>query len=147
MKKLNPFAYLKEDHKKVAVMLSELEDTSERAVKTRAQVFEKLDEALSLHAKVEETIVYPVLEEVKATHDITLESLEEHHVIKTLLKELAATPESDETWAAKLKVLKENVEHHVEEEEGEMFPKAEKALTEEQMTELGEEIEAMMKEI
>ncbi len=128
----DPFAYLERDHKIVAKLLDEMEDTTNRAVKTREQLYAELDEALTLHAKIEEEVVYPVLEEVKSTHDITLESFEEHHVMKILLKELAGMPENSDEWKAKLKVLKENTEHHVEEEEGDMFPKARRALTDEQ---------------
>lgn len=141
---MNPFAYLEADHKKVASLLTALEDTTERAVKTREDLFIELDDALTLHAKIEEEVVYPALEELKKTHDIVLESFEEHHVIKTLLEELADVPENSEQWTAKLKVLKENVEHHVEEEEGTMFPKARRALTKEQQEELAQKIDEMV---
>lgn len=140
---MNPFAYLEADHKKVATLLAELEDTTERAVKTREALFMEIDDALMLHTRIEEEVVYPVLEELKKTHDIVLEGIEEHHVIKVLLEELAEVPENTEQWTAKLKVLKESVEHHVEEEEGTMFPKARHALTQEQKEELAQNIEAM----
>jgi hemerythrin superfamily protein len=141
---MNPFTYLESDHKKIASLLTALEETTERAVKTREKVHEELEVALTAHAKIEEEILYPVLEELKKTHDITLEAVEEHHVIKTLLKELAQLPEKSEHWTAKLTVLKEMVEHHVKEEEGDMFPKARKALSEAQQEELGEQVQEML---
>jgi hypothetical protein len=87
-----------------------------------------------------------VLKEAEETHDITLEAYEEHNVVKTLLAELDVLPKDDETWEAKLTVLKENVEHHVEEEEGEMFKKARKVLSTEQIEALGARLEAAKKE-
>jgi len=67
--------------------------------------------------------------------------------VKELLKELASTPKDTEEWTAKLTVLKENVEHHVEEEEGEMFKKARKVLTDEEAEELGSRMEAAKKKL
>ena len=124
----DPFAYLKMDHKIVEGLLVKIAKTSERAEKTREELFTELSECFALHAAIEEQIVYPILEEKKQTHDITLEAFEEHHVVKQLIKELAAMEPDQEEWLAKLTVLKENIEHHVKEEEGEMFPKAHKAL-------------------
>lgn len=124
----DPFEYLKMDHKKVGGLLDKIAKTSERAEKTREELFEELSDSFALHAAIEEQIVYPILEEKKQTHDITLEAFEEHHVVKELIEELTSMEPDSEEWTAKLTVLKENIEHHVKEEEGEMFPKAHKAL-------------------
>lgn len=139
---MNAYDLLKEDHKKVAGIFEKLEPTTERALKTREELFTKLHDELEVHAAVEEQIFYPVLKEAAETRDITFEAFEEHHVIKALLKELSTSPKDSEEWTAKLTVLKENVEHHVEEEEGEMFKKARKILTNEQAEELGARMEA-----
>jgi hypothetical protein len=139
---MNAFELLKQDHEKVAGIFEKLEPTTERGVKTREELFTQLKQELDVHAKIEETILYPVLKEEQETEDITLEAYEEHNVVKQLLAELDEMPKDDESWGAKLKVLQENVEHHVEEEEGEMFKKAQKVLSAEQIEELGTRMEA-----
>ena len=97
-------------------IFEKLKPTTERAVKTREELFAKLKQELDVHAHIEETILYPEIKNAAETHDITLEGYEEHHVIDVLLKELAVMPVGTEEWGAKLKVLKENFEHHIEEE-------------------------------
>lgn len=138
---MNAFALLKADHEKVAGMLETIEKTTERAIKRRDELFARLKEELDLHAKIEEEIFYPALEETEETRDITLEAYEEHRLVKQLLRELEAEPKNTEEWTAKFTVLKENIEHHVEEEEGEMFKKARKALSEEEIETLGERLQ------
>ena len=140
------YKLLKDDHKKVKSLFGELEETTERAIKTREHLFVNLKMELTLHAEAEEKFFYPRVEEPEATHELTLEAYEEHKVVKTLLAELEADPKNTEGWAAKLKVLKENVEHHVEEEETELFPKARKILTDAEAQEIAEDIEAFKEE-
>src|SRR6185295_7620257 len=142
---MNAFTLLTADHKKVAGILEKIDSTTERGVKTREDLFTQLKTELDVHAHIEETILYPALEEVEVTHDITLEAYEEHRLVKQLLAELEKMDKGEEQWTARFTVLKENVEHHVEEEEGEMFPKARKALSEEQAEELGTRLEAAKK--
>jgi iron-sulfur cluster repair protein YtfE (RIC family) len=142
---MNAFTLLKADHKKVAGILEKLDSTTERGVKTREELFTQLKTELDVHARIEETIFYPALAEADETRDITLEAFEEHRLVKQLLSELESMPKDDEQWTAKFTVLKENVEHHVEEEEGEMFPKARKVLGEEAET-LGTRMESAKKE-
>jgi iron-sulfur cluster repair protein YtfE (RIC family) len=134
---MNAFQLLKEDHRKVSDIFAKLEETTERAEKTRTELFAKLKQELDLHAHIEETIFYPAIRDEAETREITLEGFEEHHVIKTLLGELEPMDVTAEEWTAKLKVLKENVEHHVEEEEGEMFKSAREVLGDERIKELG----------
>jgi len=134
---MDAITLLKTDHEKVSGIFEKLEETTERAEKTREELFTKLKQELDLHAHIEETIFYPVLKKAEETREITMEGIQEHHVVKTLLRELDAMGVGGETWTAKLKVLKENVEHHVEEEEGEMFKNARKVLSREQLEELG----------
>ena len=140
---MNAFQLLKEDHKKVSGLFEQIEPTTERAEKSRTELFAKLKEELDIHARIEETIFYPSIKRAAETRDVVLEGFEEHHVIKMLLKELEAMPVDTEQWTAKIKVLQENVEHHVEEEEGEMFQKARDVLSEEQINQLGAQMEEM----
>lgn len=142
---MNAFDILKEDHQKVSSLFEKLEPTTERALKTREELFAKLKTELDVHSHIEETILYPVLKEIEKTRDITLEGIEEHRVVKQLLMELEQTPKDTEQWTAKLTVLKENVEHHVEEEEGEMFKQARSALSKEDIEQLTTRIEAEKK--
>ena len=140
---MNAIQLLKEDHKKVSGIFEQLEPTTERDEKTREELFGKLKQELDIHAKIEESIFYPAIKRAAETREIVLEGFEEHHVIKMLLKELEAMPVDTEQWTAKLKVLKENVEHHVEEEEGEMFQKARDVLSEDEINKLGARMEEL----
>ena len=144
---MNAFQLLKEDHQKVNGIFQQLEPTTERAEKTRTELFARLSEELDVHARVEETIFYPAIKQAAETREIVLEGFEEHHVVKLLLKELEAVPVDTEQWTAKLKVLQENVEHHVEEEEGEMFQKARQVLSEEEINRLGAQMEEEKKRL
>ncbi len=139
---MNAFTLLKSDHKKVAGILEKIDATTERGIKTREELFTQLKSELDLHAHIEETILYPALEKADETHDITLEAYEEHRLVKQLLGELETMDKGDEQWTARFTVLKENIEHHVEEEEDEMFKKARKVLSEADAEDLGARLEA-----
>jgi hemerythrin-like domain-containing protein len=144
---MNAFQLLKEDHKKVDGLFKQLEPTTERAEKTRTELFERLRQELDIHARIEEAVFYPAIKQAAETREIVLEGFEEHHVVKLLLKELEDVPVDTEQWTAKLKVLQENVEHHVEEEEGEMFQKARQVLSEDDIDRLGAEMEEEKKRL
>lgn len=104
---------------------------------------------LTAHAEIEESIFYPAFKGdvgTKKGEELTLEAYEEHNVIKFILGELPTVDPGDETFEAKVTVLKEIVAHHVEEEEGEMFPAAEKKLGAEKLEELGAQMQAAMEE-
>ena len=135
---MDAFNLLKADHRKVEELFSQLESASGQA---KMRVFEQIKTELDLHTHIEESIFYPALEKPKQTHDLTLEAYEEHDVVKKLLQELSRARTPNAEWEAKAKVLQENVEHHVEEEENELFVKAEAALSEEQIEALGEQME------
>jgi iron-sulfur cluster repair protein YtfE (RIC family) len=143
---MDAFALLKADHEKVAGILETIDETTERAVKGREELFTRLKEELDLHARIEEEIFYPALEEEDETREITLEAYEEHRLVKQLLMELEAEPKDTEEWTAKFTVLKENIEHHVEEEEGEMFKKARTVLSKDQAKLLGERLQQAKQE-
>ena len=136
---MDPFELLKADHRKVEELFTQLESASG---KQKLTVFGQIKTELELHTHIEEKIFYPALEEPEETHDLTLEAYEEHAVVKDLLKQLGRARTADDEWEAKAKVLQENVEHHVEEEENELFVKAESALDEEELEELGDRMEA-----
>ena len=136
---MDAFSLLKEDHRKVEELFEQLESARGAA---KLRVFEQIKTELDLHTHIEEKIFYPALEKPRETHDLTLEAYEEHDVVKKLLKEMSKAKSATEEWEAQGKVLQENVEHHVEEEENELFPKAQKALSEEEIDELGEEMAA-----
>src|SRR3954469_9361572 len=133
---------LKEDHRKVKKMLKDLEATSESEAGKRTDLFAEIERELRLHELVEEEIVYPAFREKSKLKDIVLEGYEEHHVVDLIMDDIAAEPVTDETWAAKVKVMQENVEHHVEEEEEKMFPQARKLFEEEELEELGSRVAA-----
>ena len=86
--------------------------------------------------------LYPALKEHPKAKDLVLEAYEEHNVVDMVMKEIEGVAYDDETWGAKLTVMKENVEHHIEEEETEMFKQARQVFSKEELTELGERMAA-----
>jgi hemerythrin-like domain-containing protein len=136
---MDPFELLKADHRKVEQLFTELESASG---KKKLDVFGQIRMELELHTQIEEKIFYPALEEPEDTHDLALEAYEEHAVVKDLLKQLGRAKTANDEWEAQAKVLQENVEHHVQEEENELFEKAESALGEEELEELGDRMAA-----
>ena len=135
---MDAIALLKADHDKVKKLLNELETTTERGVKTRAELFSTIKGELTVHEIIEEEIFYPELRAHPKAKDIVLEGYQEHHVVDLLMSELEALDVTDETWGAKAKVMQENVEHHIDEEEGEMFPKARQVFDRAELADLGE---------
>jgi hemerythrin-like domain-containing protein len=133
---------LKEDHEKVRKLLSDIESTTERAVKTRTNELARLKQELTIHEAIEEEIFYPALKEHGKTREIALEAYEEHGVVDMIMSEIEQTPVEDETWMAKFTVMKENLEHHIEEEEGEMFKQARQVFDKETLEDLGERMQA-----
>ena len=97
-----------------------------------------LKDELTVHELIEEEVFYPALKEHAEAKDIVLEAYEEHDVVDTILSELGKTSVEDETWMAKFTVMKENLEHHIEEEEGDMFKKARQVLDKGELATLGE---------
>ncbi|HVM31152.1 MAG TPA: hemerythrin domain-containing protein [Candidatus Limnocylindrales bacterium] len=140
---MDALTLLKEDHDRVKKMLDEGEETTERAEKTRTELFTKLKMELEIHERIEEEVFYPALKQHPKAKDLALEGYEEHHVVDQIFAELEQTPVTDETWTAKFKVAKENIEHHIEEEEGEMFKAARDAFSREELEELGQRMAEM----
>jgi Hemerythrin HHE cation binding domain len=136
---MDAFELLKADHQKVSGLFDELEAATGKA---KLGVFAQIKRELELHTHIEETIFYPALEKPEETHDLTLEAYEEHKVVKNLLAKLSRARTANDEWQAQAKVLRENVEHHVEEEENELFDKADDALSDEEIEALGQRMEA-----
>src|SRR6476646_9084604 len=132
---MDPFKLLKKDHETVAKLFERIEAASGKA---KLNIFRQINSEQELHAHIEEAIFYPAIEKAKETRPLTLESYEEHKVIKELLAELDSAGSVSDEWTAKLTVLKENVEHHVDEEENELFDKASDVLTGEEAERLGD---------
>ena len=126
-----------EDHKRLKKMLAEGEQTTERAEKTRTDLFERLKDALLSHEQMEEVVLYPALKAHPKARGMALEAFEEHHVVDEILEELGNTPVTDETWAAKFTVARENLEHHMGEEEDEMFPKCRTMFSKDELEQMG----------
>jgi hypothetical protein len=125
------YKILKQEHVKVMKLFDEA------ISKESKDVFMQLKSELDIHMAGEEKLYYPQLENKKEATEVTLEGYEEHHVAKLLLSEIENTPVDDKRWIAKMKVLKETVQHHVKEEESEIFEKSRKVLSDSQAEEIG----------
>jgi iron-sulfur cluster repair protein YtfE (RIC family) len=138
---MNALGLIQEDHAKFRKLLGELDETTERAVKTRAELFARLKREIVSHEEMEEKVFYPALREAREkAEDIVLEGYEEHRLADFVVEEISELPTDDETWGAKLSVLKESLEHHMKEEEGKMFEQARKAFDRETLVRLGEQM-------
>jgi iron-sulfur cluster repair protein YtfE (RIC family) len=108
---------------------------------TRRQLFQQLKQELDLHAQVEETILYPALKEASQTREITVEAYEEHAEVKQLLARIEQTPPSEAKWTDLVAELRHNVEHHVDEEESELFGAARDVLSGAQIDDITRRVE------
>jgi hemerythrin-like domain-containing protein len=130
---------LKDDHEKVKGLFRQFEKA--RSADKKKQLADEIMLELEVHSKIEEEIFYPaVKEQVKGQDELVAEAVEEHHVVDVLMQEIKALDPSDERFEAKMTVLIENVEHHIEEEESEMLPDAKKKLGKD-TAELGAQME------
>jgi TolA-binding protein len=136
------FDLLKEDHDRVKGLFEQIEDSEDDA-ESREELFSQIREDLEIHMEGEETYLYPALEEHEDTKELALEAYEEHHVAKTVLSEVIELDQEDERWKAKMKVLKELIEHHIQEEEGELFKLTKKVLPKETIQEISDSIEQL----
>src|SRR5688572_32941120 len=138
---MDAIALLKADHDKMKKLLADGETTTERGEKTRTELFATIKGELFVHESIEEEIFYPELKNHPKAKDIVLEGYEEHHVVDLLMGELEELPVDDESWGAKAVVMKENIEHHIEEEEGEMFKTARQVFDKQELDDLGARME------
>ena len=141
---MNAIKMLKQQHQEVAKLFKRLNAT--RSEETRRTTFEEIADALAVHATIEERHFYPGVKE-EQTEEMLLESVEEHLEMKRVIADLLQMDASDDDFEAKVKVLQEDVEHHVEEEETALFPKVEKLFDEEALEALGEAMEETQEEL
>jgi len=137
---MNALTLLEKDHRKVKQLLARLETTTIRGVKTRTSLFTRLKSELTAHEDVEETIFYPALRNHPRAKQLVLESYEEHDVVDRLIGQLTGLPVQHETWGPKAKVMQENLEHHIEEEEGPLFTNARQVFSRRELADLGQKM-------
>ncbi|MBI3804142.1 MAG: hemerythrin domain-containing protein [Nitrospirae bacterium] len=132
--KMKATELLKQDHDKVKGLIEQLKS----ARKNKRALIRQIEEEIKIHSRCEEMIFYPEMKKVNS--ELIAESLEEHHQVDMILAELKKmTGKEGEAFDAKVIVFEETLQHHIDEEEGEMFPEAEKKLKD-QLESLGEEI-------
>jgi hemerythrin superfamily protein len=137
---MNALEVLKQDHQKVKGLFKEATGSPDQ--NKRKELFDKIDTELEIHAHIEETVFYPALETHEELKDLVAKALEEHQEVKIMLEELEELGSESHDFGSKLQELIESVEHHVEEEEGEMFPKVREVFDESQLEQLGQELES-----
>src|SRR5438309_1925906 len=140
---MDALTLLRNDHRTVERLFKDFEKTGDRAVKRKTGLVERIIGELSVHAAIEEQVLYPAAR--KADPDLddqVLEALEEHHIVKWTLSELDGMDADDERFDAKVRVLIESVRHHVKEEEGDLFPKLRKTMPPKERQGLAEALEA-----
>jgi len=134
-------ALLESQHRKVEALFKKLEGGRSDP----GPVLEELANSLAAHMVIEQDIFYPAIKEVD--EDVVNEAYEEHAIAELALKRLLATDPKDEAFQARVTTLKELIEHHVEEEEQELFPEVDKTLDEELLSKLGKEMKARFDEV
>jgi hemerythrin superfamily protein len=136
---MDAISLLKDDHRAVERLFKRFEKTGDGALVERRRIVDDIIKELSVHAEIEETIFYPAVRQaVPQTEDEVLEALEEHHVAKWVLSELEGMPADAERFEAKVTVMMENIRHHVEEEESDLFPQVRKAMSRSALNDMGD---------
>ena len=130
---------LKQDHAKVKELFEEIEDAADMS--GRKAIFEQIKNELETHSHIEESVFYPAMEKYQDLKDMVREALEEHQEVKTLLNEMESLSDEEE-FEAQFDELKDNVEHHAEEEEeGKMFPKVRELVSANELEKLGVQLQ------
>lgn len=140
---MNAIDMLIEDHERVKDLLTRLAESTERAVKTRTELLQKLEMEVTIHTELEEQILYPAYKEAGGKEELKMyyEAKEEHRAVDSLvLPDLKATDPSTVQFSGRVKVCKELLEHHIEEEESEMFPQARELFDKARLEEMGEQM-------
>ncbi|TWD52284.1 hemerythrin domain-containing protein [Pseudomonas sp. SJZ131] len=143
---MNAIDLLKADHERVKAILTQLSESTERAVKKRVELINKLEMEITIHTRLEEEVLYPAYKKAGGKEEEVMyyEAKEEHRTVDSLvLPDLKVTDPSTPEFAGRVKVVKELLEHHIEEEETEMFPQAKKLLGKAALEELGQQMEAL----
>jgi hypothetical protein len=139
---MNPTQLLRKDHSNVKALFQRFEKADRNS--ERQKLGQEIIEELSLHAVVEEQLIYPLLRERDArTEDRVLNALEEHHAVKLILAELDELSSDHERYRAKVHVVREAVEMHIEEEEAKLLPRLDAMLDADERRRLAEGILAM----
>ena len=139
---MNVLKILKKDHSSVQNLFSKFDRTSKSAHDKKSELFEKARRELHIHLRAEEEIFYPVLKAMNGDgRRLISEALKEHKDVDELLTQISRLKPTDKNFDEKMETLIENFDHHVEEEEGEIFRFAEENCSEEQLEELGRLIE------
>lgn len=136
---MNVFEVLKHDHEMARDLFAQIERSGEKD--RREELFQKLKQELIAHAHAEERIFYPVLKEKQQTHDQIEEGISEHHHVEQLLSSLENMDCGSDEWLQQVRQLKQEVEHHVHEEEEEIFPKAQQLLKVTQVIEMADKVQ------
>lgn len=132
---------LRRDHQKVKGLFEQAQAATDPA--QRKQLFNQIDTELEIHAHIEETVFYPALEQHEELKELVEEARDEHDEVKTLLAEMEdLNGDNGGDFDSRLQDLMDNVEHHVEEEEDEMFPRLLEIMDKGRLEELGKELEA-----
>ncbi|MCH4876420.1 hemerythrin domain-containing protein [Pseudomonas sp. TMW22090] len=143
---MNAIDLLKADHERVKSILTQLSESTERGVKKRTELLAKLEMEITIHTRLEEEVLYPAYKKAggKEQEIMYYEAKEEHRTVDSLvLPDLKATDPSTPEFSGRVKVVKELLEHHIEEEEQEMFPEASKLLGKAELEELGAQMESL----
>lgn len=133
---LTLFDVLKQDHEKARYLFDKVRKSGKREIASLGKLFSQIEEELGVHMEGEERFLYTALEQHDEAREKVLESYEEHQVAKTMLATFNSLAVDDERWMAKISVLNEIVEHHMQEEEREMFKVARKVLAKSQVQEI-----------
>ena len=131
---------LKQDHQAVKDLFDQIDDAEDG--KQRKKLFDQIDTQLNIHAHIEETVFYPEMQKIDQLKDMVEEALAEHQEVKTLLEEIEGLDPEAEQFSASLEELMENVEHHIAEEEDEMFPKVRERCDQATLDRLGDQLES-----
>ncbi|WP_392888667.1 hemerythrin domain-containing protein [Pseudomonas migulae] len=143
---MNAIDLLQADHERVKGILTQLSESTDRGIKKRTELLAKLEMEIAIHTRLEEEILYPAYRKAGGKEQEVMyhEAKEEHRTVDSLvLPDLKVTDPSTPEFAGRVKVVKELLEHHIEEEETEMFPQAKKLLGKATLEELGAQMETM----
>jgi hemerythrin-like domain-containing protein len=143
---MNLYELLHRDHEKIKSLFEQLEAAGEDRENRRESLFASLFRELDVHSQAEEKFFYSQLRSEDETRELTLESLDEHKMVRRLLGELESMDKGTPEWTAKCRTLRESVEGHVEMEEQELFPMAQRVLEDEEAAGIAEDIESFKEE-
>lgn len=130
---------LKRDHAEFDALFRDFE--SAKGFDEKYAIFQRVRSGLDVHMQIEEELVYPAFMKVDEVRDLVKEGIQEHRMVKQLLAEVGRLDATDRAFPTRVKTLRDNVQHHVEEEEGEIFPKVEKEMFGKDLDELGRKVE------